>query len=297
MTANATATPRTVLITGASAGLGLALARLLAPDPRFRLVLTARPAALDRFAAAGLHAGERLLVAPLDVADQQSRVEAIRHIEATWGTIDVLVNNAGVSFRSVLEQANERERQLQMETNFLGAVHLIRLVLPAMRRQRRGHVINVSSVSGMMAMPTMAHYSASKWALEGASEALWYEVRPFGIHVTLVEPGFIRSESFRNTRLTIDSAAAMADDHAAYHAHYASMAPFIERLMQRAWGTPESIARKIRGAITSRRPPLRLLATPDARVFAAVRRWLPRRFYHWLLYRSLPGVGGWGRSR
>lgn len=286
--------PRNVLITGASTGLGLALARLLAGDPRFRLALTARTSSLHRLAAAGLHADANTLLVPMDVADRAQRIAAVERVTAELGGVDVLVNNAGVALRSVLEQANEHERQTQLDVNFLGPVHLIRLVLPGMRRRRRGRIVNVSSVGGMMAMPTMALYSASKWALEGASEALWYEVRPFGIHVTLIEPGFIRSDSFRNTRLTVDSARAIGDDHAAYHAHYAAMAPFIERLMLRSLATPESVARCIRRAMTMRRPPLRMLATADAHLFAMLRRLLPRRLYHWLLHRNLPDVRHWG---
>lgn len=294
MAANATVSRRTVLITGSSTGLGLALAQLLSKDDRFQLALSARTQSLPRLEAAGLAANEHTMLVPLDVADRAQRIAAVAAVERQFGGVDVLVNNAGVSFRSVLEQANAHERLAQMDVNFLGPVHLIRLVLPGMRRRRTGRIINVSSVGGMMAMPTMALYSASKWALEGASEALWYEVRPFGIEVTLVEPGFIRSESFRNTRLTIDSARAVHDDHAAYHEHYASMAPFIERLMQRSRATPDSVARHILRAMTMRRPPLRILATPDAHLFALVRRWLPRRLYHWLLHRNLPGVRNWG---
>ncbi len=286
--------PQTVLVTGASTGLGLALAHRLVADPRFRVALTAREPSLPRFAAAGITATERVRILPLDVADRDQRIAAVAQIEHDLGGVDVLVNNAGVSYRAVLEQANERERQQQLAVNFLGPVHLIRLVLPGMRRRRSGRIVNVSSVGGMMAMPTMALYSASKWALEGASEALWYEVRPFGIHVTLVEPGFIRSESFRNTRLTEDSERAVHDHDAAYHNHYAAMAPFIERLMQRAWATPESVAARLHRALTMRNPPLRLLATPDAHAFALLRRWLPRRLYHWCLRRCLPAVRCWG---
>jgi short-subunit dehydrogenase len=101
-----------------------------------------------------------------------------------------------------VEHADIDERHAQHEVNYHGPMELVRLVLPTMREKRRGRIINVSSVSGMVAMPTMASYAASKFALEGATEALWYEVRPFKIRVSLVQPGFIRSSSFQNTRLT-----------------------------------------------------------------------------------------------
>jgi short-subunit dehydrogenase len=164
-----------------------------------------------------------------------------------------------------------------------------------MRARRSGRIVNVSSVGGMMAMPTMAVYSASKFALEGASEALWYEVRPFGIDVTLVEPGFIHSESFRNAHDTADSAHSIVASEDPYHAHYEHMGPFVERLMDWSRSSPEHVARRIERALTMRSPPLRMSGTPDAFLFQMLRRLLPRRVYHAALYRLLPGVSRWGR--
>jgi hypothetical protein len=194
----------------------------------------------------------------------------------------------------VVEHVNQEERLAQMDVNFLAPMHLMRLVLPGMRARRRGRIINVSSVGGMMAMPTMSIYSASKFALEGVSEALWYEVRPWGIHVTLIEPGFVRSASFANTRFTLDSMGSMATELDPYHAHYEHMDGFIEKAMHRAWATPDKVARKIVRVIRSKRPPLRVAATIDAHLFSLFRRLVPRRIYHGLLYRMLPAVERWG---
>jgi NAD(P)-dependent dehydrogenase (short-subunit alcohol dehydrogenase family) len=290
-----TACPRTVLVTGASTGLGLALARRLVATTPHRLVLTARAPSLARFVAAGLVEGPRLRLRALDVTSAAERRAVIEEIDETWGGVDVLVNNAGLAYRSVLEHVTEREFLDQMEVNYVGPVELTRLVLPAMRRRRAGRILNVSSVSGMMAMPTMAIYSASKFALEGATEALYYEVRPWNIHVTLVQPGFIRSPSFQNVRLTVASRHSVDDLADAYHAHYEHMTPFIARLMRWARATPESIARRIVRVMHRRRPPLRVPVTLDARIFSWLRRWLPRPLYHAVLYRSLPGVRRWGR--
>jgi NAD(P)-dependent dehydrogenase (short-subunit alcohol dehydrogenase family) len=146
----------------------------------------------------------------------------------------------------------------------------------------------------MMAMPTMAVYSASKFALEGASESLWYEVRPFGIHVTLVEPGFVLSQSFENTRETHDSARSIVADDDPHHAHYESMRPFVARLMRLSFATPDFVAWRIERALTMRAPPLRMSGTPDAFLFNVLRRLLPRRAYHEVLYRALPGISRWG---
>lgn len=281
------------LVTGASTGLGLALARELLPTRR-RLVLTARADSLARFEAEGIVEDERVLLRALDVTSAREREAVVDEVERRFGRVDALVNNAGVSFRSVVEHVHDDERLAQMDVNFLAPMELVRLVLPGMRERRRGRIVNVSSVGGMMAMPTMALYSASKWALEGASEALWYEVRPWNVHVTLVQPGFIHSGSFRNTRLTHDSALSAGDAHAPYHAHYVHMAPFIERLMELSRATPTSVAKRIHRLLRVKRPPLRAPVTLDAHLFSCLRRALPRRLYHELLYWNLPRIRDWG---
>lgn len=286
--------PQVVLVTGASTGLGLAIARALLKHTDMRLALTARSSSLGRFAEHGLEASDRIKLCALDVVCPQQRAAVVRELEQDWGGVDILINNAGVSYRSVVEHVSEAERLEQMDINFRSPMELTRLVLPSMRARRRGRIINISSVGGMMAMPTMAVYSASKFALEGASEALWYEVRPWNIHVTLVEPGFIRSSSFKRIRHTTLSRDAVLHDNDHYHAHYQNMEPFIERMMTLTWATPERIAARVVRLIRMRRPPLRLHATPDAWLFSLLRRFLPRRFYHWFLYVNLPRVRRWG---
>ncbi len=285
----------TVLITGASAGLGLVLARQLLARERYRLVLTARAQSLGRFAEAGITPSDRVMLLPLDVIDENARADTIAKVQARWGGVDVLVNNAGVSYRAVVEHVSEAEFIAQMTINYEAPMDLVRLCLPYMRAQRSGRIINVSSVGGMMAMPTMAVYSASKFALEGATEALWYEVRPWNIHVTLVQPGFINSRSFENTLYTAESHYSATHPESPYAPHYEHMSGFIARMMKRVPATHDSVARKIANTIERKRPPLRLAATIDARLFGLIRRYLPRRFYHWLLYRSLPRIKEWGQ--
>ncbi|HJL17987.1 MAG TPA: SDR family NAD(P)-dependent oxidoreductase [Sandaracinaceae bacterium LLY-WYZ-13_1] len=284
------------LVTGASTGLGLAIGRALLARTDHHVVLTARAGSMDRFVDAGLAEKERLWLRPLDVTVEAQRRALIDEIERELGGVDALINNAGVSYRAVVEHVRESERLTQMDVNFRSPMELARLVLPRMRARRRGHVVNVSSVAGMMAMPTMAVYAASKFALEGASEALWYEVRPFGIRVTLVQPGFLHSSSFQNVRSTVLSGSSQETPEDPYHDHYAHMSGFIERLMRRAIATPEDVARVVVRTIQRRRPPLRVTATLDAFFFHWLRRLLPRSFYHWILYRMLPGVSAWGRS-
>jgi NAD(P)-dependent dehydrogenase (short-subunit alcohol dehydrogenase family) len=283
-----------VLITGASTGLGLALARLLLAETDHFLILTARPSSMARFAAEGLAEGERVWLRPLDVVDPAQRRAVVAEAEDRLGGIDVLVNNAGVSFRAVVEHVTDEERLAQMDVNFLGPMAMAGLCLRGMRWRRRGRILNVSSVGGMMAMPTMAVYSASKFALEGATESLWYEVRPWNIRVSLIQPGFINSASFENTRYTAASRRSSDDPTRSYHLHYVNMAGFIARIMRRTRATPEHVARTILRTIRAADPPLRVPATFDAHLFSLLRRLLPRGLYHALLYRMLPSIGTWG---
>lgn len=283
-----------VLITGASTGLGLALARRLIPHSDLRLILTAREASLGRFEELGLEGNENVHLRPLRVNTDTERREVVREVEDRWGGVDILINNAGVAYRAVLEHLKSEEIDRQMEINFSAPLQLIRLVLPSMRRKKRGRIINVSSVGGIMAMPTMTPYSASKWALEGVSEALWYEMRPWNIHVSIVQPGFIRSNSFQNTRMTQASKESYDDVDNPYHAHYFHMDRLISRFMNNALASPESVAAKIERVMRSKNPPLRVPATPDAHLFGFLRRVLPRPVFHRILYLCLPNIKEWG---
>jgi len=228
------------------------------------------------------------------VVDARQRRTVIGEANARWDGLDVLINNAGLSYRSVMEHVNDADRLAQMDINFLAPMELARLVLPRMRAQCWGRILNVSSVGGMMAMPTMSVYSASKFALEGASEALWYEVRPWNIRVSLIEPGFIHSDGFEKVRWTGLSEASKESFSDPYYNHYHFMEGFIERVMRLAPATSQSVARTVVRTIHKRRPPLRVPATLDAYLFVVLRRLLPQRLYHFVLYRLLPHVSEWG---
>ena len=282
---------RVVLLTGASSGIGLALARKLTGST-YRVVATSRRNSIDKMRGELRAESENLLVRSLDVTVREDRERVVGEIAKRWGGVDILVNNAGISYRSVVEHMTTEEEQQQFAVNYFGPMALTRLVLPYMRSKRRGHIINVSSVSGMMAMPTMGAYSASKFALEGASEALWYEMRPWNIRVSLIQPGFVQSRSYKNVYKSKKSCEALHDDKA-YAAYYRTMGEFIERLMLLSWATPESIAEKIIKTMRQRHPKLRIPATIDAHLFSIIRRILPRNLYHWVLYSNLPEIKTW----
>lgn len=238
-----------------------------------------------------------MIIRALDVMSSRDRdtlFEEIFQTDFRFGHVDVLINNAGFAYRSVLEHVEEGDLLQQMMTNFWGPMELIRKILPKMRMNRQGQIINISSVGGMMAMPTMTVYSASKFALEGASEALYYEVKPWNISVTLAEPGFIRSSSFENTRYTTLSGESMRTPNEAYFGHYRFMTRFIAKLMSLSVSDPDQVAKKVVRLIDCKSPPLRKALTPDAVVFDMLRRMLPRKVYHWLLYKGLPFPACWG---
>lgn len=282
-----------VLITGCTSGIGLALARLFTKLEHFRVVITSREKSLgilqQEFAES-----EHVWILALDVADDVSRFEVVKKIFERWGRVDILINNAGICYRSVLEEMLDKDELLQMKTNYLGPVGLIRLLLPAMRKNGRGKIINISSVSGMLAMPTMASYSASKFALEGAMEALWYEVKPFGIDISLVQPGFVRSKSYERVKFSVRSKLSNTLDRP-YSDIYRNMIPFVGRLMEYGVATPESIAQLVYDVVKTQRPPLWIPASLDAEFFYYIKRVLPRRILLPFFYFLLPGSSQWGQ--
>ncbi|MFF2527204.1 SDR family NAD(P)-dependent oxidoreductase [Streptomyces liangshanensis] len=177
--------PRTWFLTGASRGLGATWAEaILARGDRLtataRDARTLRPLA-DRY-------GEQVLALELDVTDTASVNDAVSTAEKRFGGIDVLVNNAGHMLHGALEEATEDQIRAQIDVNYLGAAWTTRAVLPGMRERRAGHIMQVSSIGGLVAYPALGIYNSSKWALEAMSQSLAAEVAAFGIHVTLVEP-------------------------------------------------------------------------------------------------------------
>lgn len=279
-----------VLITGCSSGIGFALAKRLEKDLRFRVVLTARPSSIH-ILQRHFQESERLIFKALDITRLENVRDIVADINRIWGGVDILVNNAGISFRSMVEDMSASEEEHQLATNYLGPMNLIRQVLPGMRKKQAGHIINVSSVSGMMAMPTMSSYSASKFALEGASESLWYEMKPWNIKVSLIQPGFIHSESYKKVHFS--SAFQIKQSRSPYIHVYQHMTQFVEKMMKLSRSTPDDIAKIIVVTMLKKKAPLRVPATLDAYLFYYLRRWIPRRIYHPLLFLLLPGVHTW----
>lgn len=283
---------KVVLITGCSSGLGLALAQKLYDNENYRVVATARSTSLP-ILELFFDESSRFLIRTLDVTVPEQVSAVVNEICCLWGGVDILVNNAGVCFRSVVEHMDVESEMIQLKTNYLGPMTLVRALLPVMREQGGGHVINISSASGLMAMPTMASYSASKYALEGATEALWYEAKPYGIKVTLIQPGFIRSEAHKKVLFSkkAQMSAQLAGPHSEY---YQSMAPIVEKFMGLSPVNYKHIADRIIKLFENKNPPLRITATPDVFMFKWMRRLLPASWFHNLIFAMLPGSKTWG---
>lgn len=283
-----------IVVTGCGSGIGLALADFFYAQPRYRVVITARAHSLP-FLKERFQENDRFWVHELDVTEDSQRRNLIESVLSRWGAVHILINNAGISYRSVIEHMTPEDEVRQMAVNYFGPMELTRLILPSMRDRGRGKLIYISSVSGMMAMPTMGAYSASKYALEGACEALWYEAKPYGIDVVLVQPGFVHSRSFENVYMTAKAKESIASG-SVYSDYYAHMAPFVEKLMRISPTTPEQIAKLVLRIIRTENPPLWWPATLDAVLFYYVRRIVPRRFLLPFLFFCLPGAKNWGKK-
>ncbi len=237
-------------ITGCSTGFGRELARMVL-DRAYRCVVTARDPAKAEDIAKGHD--DRALVLELDVTDPVEINAATQSAAKHFGRIDVLVNNAGIGYFGSVEESTEPEFRRMFEVNFFGLSAMTRAVLPIMRQQRSGHVVNISSIGGLRSFPALAYYNATKYAVEGFSESLSLEVAPLGIKVTIVEPSGFRT----------DWAGRSANETRAGISEYAGTAwKNIESLRASSGkqpGDPVRAAAAIIDAVESANPPLRLL--------------------------------------
>lgn len=249
-------------ITGTSSGLGRALAEAVLQHG-FRAVLTAR--APDTVVDLVRLHGENALALPLDVTDKAAIEQAVAAAETRFGGIDVLVNAAGYGYLAAIEEGEDHAVRAQFDTNVFGLLDVTRRVLPGMRARHRGHIVNISSLGGLVAFAATGYYHATKFAVEALSESLAHEVAPLGIKTTIVEPGAFRTDWAG--RSMIDSDIVIAD--------YADTAGQRRRKTRAASGNqpgdPARAATAIIRAVTSGTPPLRLLLGASAYTVAMQR--------------------------
>jgi NAD(P)-dependent dehydrogenase (short-subunit alcohol dehydrogenase family) len=246
-------TTRVWLISGPSSGFGHALAEAVLAKGERVILAARRPESVQDLTQ---RYPERARVVALDVAKREMIVPAVNDALQAFGQVDVLVNNAGYSIIGALEEISDAELREQMETNFFGVFLLTQALLPHMRQRRKGHILNVSSVSGLVGMSGLAAYSASKFAIEGLSESLAQEVAPYGIHVTLVEPDSFRTGSGGRSELM----------HAQHlmNEYKNSVGRTISTMMGKQPGDPARAAQVMIQAVESDAPPLHLLLGQNA---------------------------------
>lgn len=238
--------PKVWFITGTSSGLGHEWA--VAALERGDLVAgTARD--LTRLDDLVESYGERMLPLALDVTDRAAAFDAVTRAHGHFGRIDVVINNAGYGQLAALEEVSVELARDMFDTNVFGALWVTQAVLPLLREQRRGHILQISSLAGITAVPMLGLYSASKWALEGMSEALASEVRDFGVKITIIEPGGYRTGQSAQGRPTVTPLAAYQ--------------PARDGMMKRAGanisGDPMATRAAILALVDSDDPPLRML--------------------------------------
>lgn len=276
---------RRILITGCSSGIGRATALRLARSGHTVYATARNVDDLEELAAAGCR------VLPLDVTEESSMSSAVSAALAD-GPIDVLVNNAGYSQSGALEALPVDRLRRQLETNLIGPVRMCQLVLPAMRSQRRGLIVNVSSMGGVLTFPGGGAYHASKHALEAASDALRFEVAGFGVNVVVVRPGLIRTRFGEATAARMASATG-AIPEGPYHRFDEAVAEstrsiYLRGVLARLGAEPEAVATVIDRLIEAKRPPTRVVVTASARVLIAARRLLPDRAWDRFLQTRFP---------
>ncbi len=260
--------PQVILITGASSGLGKAMAEHLASQGHTVYGTSRKPDGMKY----------PYKVIKMDVTDEKSVATAVNEVIAAEGKIDVLINNAGMGIGGALENFSEVETRKQLDTNFFGMATVIRTVLPYMREKKSGKIINVSSIGGLMGLPFQGHYSAAKYAVEGYSEALSMEVKPFNIRVVIINPGDFKT-GFTSARIftEIDSKGSVYDKN--YQNAIAMMAKD-----EQGGSDPMVLARTIGKIVKKNKPKFHyIIGRFDQRLIAHLKPFLPHSLMSWIL--------------
>lgn len=255
---------KVVLVTGASSGIGEAIAQNLAAAG-WRVFGTSRTP------RDGIDGVEMIA---MDVDDDASVDQGVAQIVTSAGRLDAVVNNAGWALAGAVEDTSIGEAQAQFDTNVFGVLRVCRAALPTMREQGSGHIVNISSLGGAFGMPFSGIYSASKFAVEGLSEALRFETRKLGIRVVLIEPGDMATRLPESRRT-----AAGAGDTSAYHAAFERYKSQQAKDEAKA-PSPQCVARVVAGVLRDPNPPLRhAVAMPSQRIVLPLKRLLPYRWF------------------
>jgi short-subunit dehydrogenase len=277
---------KVAIVTGSSSGIGYATSLLLARN-RFHTYATMRN--IEKSADIQEIANKERLplqVIQLDVNDDASIRNSIKRVERENERIDVLVNNAGYGLVGAFEDLSVEEIKSQFETNFFGVIRLTQQVLPIMRKQKSGTIVNVSSGAGRIGFPGMSAYVSSKFALEGLSESMSYELEPFGIKVIIIEPGVIRTNFKKNSVMSeksLDNSSISP-----YSSIIQKIDSSISSIIEHAT-PPEDVAKAILHAITSNNPELRYLVGNDMIMMAETKKSMSDEDFRKMMMQSIIG--------
>jgi short-subunit dehydrogenase len=277
---------KVAIVTGSSSGIGYATSLLLARN-RFHTYATMRN--IEKSADIQEIANKERLplqVIQLDVNDDASIRNSIKRVERENERIDVLVNNAGYGLVGAFEDLSVEEIKSQFETNFFGVIRLTQQVLPIMRKQKSGTIVNVSSGAGRIGFPGMSAYVSSKFALEGLSESMSYELEPFGIKVIIIEPGVIRTNFKKNSvmsKKSLDNSSISP-----YSTIIQKIDSSISSIIEHAT-PPEEVAKAILHAITSNNPELRYLVGNDMIMMAETKKSMSDEDFRKMMMQSIIG--------
>ncbi len=255
---------KVIIVTGSSSGIGLESALLLARNGYITYATMRSPEKDTSIKTAVQKEGLPIRVVQLDVTDDNSVKNAVDHIISEAGRIDVLVNNAGYSLGGALEDLSMEEIKSQYETNLFGLIRVIQAVLPTMRKQRSGRILNISSGTGIFGFPGISAYVSTKFAVEGLSESIAYELEPFGIKVILIEPGFVKT-NFEHAMVV----AKKAQDPASPYSELMQKLMVNASELAKNASDAELVANVIVDAASNPNPRLRYLAGKDVESWAA----------------------------
>ena len=260
------------IVTGSSSGIGFKTALTLARNGFYTYATMRNLEKSKNITEIANTEKLPLQVVQLDVNDDKSVKDAIDKIVAENKRIDLLVNNAGYGLFGSLEDISLEEIKAQFETNFFGVIRVTQQVLPVMRKQNSGTIVNVSSVGGRIGVPVLSAYQSTKFALEGLSESMSYELEPFGIRVVIIEPGFIRTNIINSST----SAKKDLDPKSPYFSLMQNVKNHFKSMMENASSSPpEEVAKVILQAITSENPQLRYTVGDDATTLIQARMNMP----------------------
>ena len=276
--------PKVILITGCSSGFGLLIASRLAAHGHTVIATMRNPDKRQALLDETRKRNTNLQILPLDVTDTKSIKMTVTAVEAQHGRIDVLVNNAGYGIGGFFEDLTQEEIRAQLDTNFFGVQNVCREVIPRMRCQKQGKIINISSIAGLYALPGFGAYNASKWALEGFSESLYYEMKLFGVNVCLVEPGTYRTTIFYGNKRY---AKNFNNPRSPYYKQSKYFSEEVDKYVAADKKDPEDIAILVERLVNSKNPSFRNIPDQRSKIVFALKRFLPFRVFSGMLYKAL----------